>query len=52
MTNKPNLINKLEPSAPKDIMVEFKMRTDVSLLYGGMGEIVTTEKIISRKKVI
>ena len=42
MTNAPNLISQSETLAPKLIMVDKKIRTDVSILYGGMGSIVTS----------
>ena len=34
VTNTPNFISQLDPPTPKKIMVESKMITDVSLLYG------------------
>ena len=37
VTNTPNLISQLDPSAPKEIIVESKIRTDVSLLSEGTG---------------
>ena len=50
VTNEPNLISQPEPSAPKEIMEEDKMRTDVSILSVGMGACVTPEKRIPKKK--
>ena len=50
MTNTPNLIIQLEPSATKKTIVEYKMNTDVYLLSGGTGAIATTEKLISGEK--
>ena len=41
ITNAPNLISKLEPTAPKEIMVNTKIRTDVSVLSGITGASVT-----------
>ena len=41
VTNAKNLIIQYEPSAPKEIIVEEKMRTDVSILSGETGAIVT-----------
>ena len=50
VTNKPNLISQLEPSEKKIIMGKAKMWTYVSILSGGTGASVTTEKRIPRKK--
>ena len=47
--NATNLISQSEPPAPKYIMVE-KIRTDISVLSGVIGDIVTPEKHIPRKK--
>ena len=41
VTNAPNLIIQSEPLAPKEIMVNPKMRTDVSVLSGNTGAGVT-----------
>ena len=46
MTNTSNLISQLEPSSPKEILVESKMKTDVSLLSGGKGASFTPERRI------
>ena len=52
MTNTSNLVSQLKPLEPKEILVESKMRTAISLLSGGPGESVTPERHIPRKKVI
>ena len=44
VTNAPSLIRQSEPPAPKVIMVDNKIRTDVSLLSVGTGASVTPEK--------
>ena len=48
--NAPNLISQSEPPAPKEIMMNPKMRTDVSVLSVATGAIVFPEKHIPRKK--
>ena len=52
VTNTPNFISQLEPSAAKEILVEYKIRTDVSLFFGGTVASVTPERRIPRKKGI
>ena len=52
MTSTLNFISQLYPPAPKEILVESKMRTGVSLLSRGMGASVTPERHIPRKKGI
>ena len=37
VTNAPNLISQSEPPAPKEIMVDKKIRTGISVLSGGTG---------------
>ena len=49
MTNTSNFIIQLEPSELMEILLESKMPTDVSLLYG-TGASVTPEIRIPRKK--
>ena len=49
MTNTPNYISQLEPSAPKEILVEYKVRNDISILSGGTRASVTTERCMPRK---
>ena len=49
VTNTSNLIIKLKPSEPKEIFLEYKIPTDVSLLYE-TGVSVTPERRIPRKK--
>ena len=44
LTNAPNLISRSEPSATKVIMVDDKMRNDVSILFGVMGASVTPKQ--------
>ena len=44
------MIGQSEPSAPKEIMVEDKMWTNVSILYEGTGASVMPEKYIPIKK--
>ena len=44
LTNAPNFISRSEPSATKVIMVDDKMRNDVSILFGVMGASVTQEQ--------
>ena len=48
--NAQNLNSKSEPPAPKVIMVDNKIRTDVSLLYLVTGASLTPKKRIPRKK--
>ena len=50
VANTPNSVSQLETSEPKEIMVNTKMRTDVSISPGGTGASVTPEKVIPRKK--
>ena len=50
MTNAPNLISQSEPPAPKVIMVDNIIRTDVSLLSVGTGANVSPEKRIPRRE--
>ena len=50
-TNKSTLISLLEPSAPKEMFLESKIPTDVSIL-SGIGVSVTPERYIPRKKGI
>ena len=50
MTNAPNLICQSEPPAPKVIMVDNKIRTDVSIFSVGTRSSVTPEKRIPIKK--
>ena len=51
MTNTPNLISQLEPSLPKEIMANAKIRTGVSIFSGGTGAIVTPKKCIPRNRM-
>ena len=44
--NEPNLISQSEPPAPKEIMVDPKMRTGVSVLSGNTGASATPGKRI------
>ena len=48
--NAPNFISQSEPSAPKVIIVDNKMRTGASILSEGTGASVTPEKLIPKKK--
>ena len=50
--NTPNFISQLEPSAPKEILVKSKMRTDVYILTGVTRESVTPEMCITGGEVI
>ena len=50
MTNAPKFISQSESSAPKLVMADDKLRTDVSILSGETGAILTLEKLILRKK--
>ena len=50
VTNAPNLINQSDPPAPKVIMMDEKIWTDVYLLSIGTGSGVTQGKIISTQK--
>ena len=50
MTNTKLFISQSEPSSPKVIMVDKKMRTDVSILSGGTGSSVTPKKRIPIKQ--
>ena len=45
MTNTPNFIIQIEPSALMEVLLESKMPTDVYLLYG-TGASVTPERLI------
>ena len=51
MTNTSTLIIQLEPSSTKEILLESKIPTDVSLL-SGTGVSVTSEIWVPRKKGI
>ena len=44
------MISKLEPSAPKEILVNAKMRTHVYIFSGGTWAGFTPEKLLSRNK--
>ena len=44
------MISQLEPSAPKEILLESKVPTDVSLL-SGTGVSVTPERRITKKGI-
>ena len=48
VTNTPNLISQLEPSSPKEIMVNSKMRTDVSI-FPDKWELVLRNKMYSKE---
>ena len=50
VTNAQNLISQSKPPAPKEIMVNPKIRTDVSVLSVGTGASTTPEKQIPRNK--
>ena len=52
MTNVQNFIGQSEPPAPDVIMVDKKIRTDVSLLSIGMGYIVNPENTSQERKEI
>ena len=48
--NTPNFISQLEPSAPKEILVKSKMRTDVYILTGVTGASATPEIHMTREE--
>ena len=50
MTNAKKLISQSEKPTPKEIIVDKKIRSDVSFLYVGTGDSVSQEKRIPRKK--